>query len=288
MNFDLPFDILRGISQKDCRIGIATRHFTLGSLKGREKFGMNERGFAQEGMMFRNQFVCDVTCEAEVGVLVDGAWDETSEGGGCIVGFGGLVFLRLVEHVGERAPEGRSRLNGRKGYFSDIGTGIESKDSIDLIHCNRLPNADDVWIHSPDIIQVRKQKGLFGYETTGDDIFGIFHREFGKVIEIVSRSIRIGSGSVAGVVVGVCSLEEEFFVVRHLNYEGTLECLLEPCSEEERDQVSQVHCLRGGSSSGVKVEWAWFVGFRRCYVHGSVVGFAAIFRGRRYSVPIFQ
>ena len=50
-------------------------------------------------------------------------------------------------------------------------------------------------------------------------------------------------------------LPEELLVVGQLDDERDVEGVLEPLGEDEGDEVSEVHRLRGGSSTRVQEEW---------------------------------
>ena len=83
---------------------------------------MNESRLAIQRVAFGDQFVGNITSHAKVWVLVDGTRDQTSHVG----------IAASPEHERERGGEGRSSLNSRECNFANVGSSIESKDSIDF------------------------------------------------------------------------------------------------------------------------------------------------------------
>lgn len=73
MSIDLVLDLVRGITHKDTRVGIRGAHLRLWSLESGEESRVDQCGFG----VF--EFLGDVSRQSEVGVLVDGAGDETGD-----------------------------------------------------------------------------------------------------------------------------------------------------------------------------------------------------------------
>lgn len=117
---DLSLYIIGPIGKEDCRVGITARHFALGALQWWEEFRMNESRFAIQRMALWDQFMGNITSHAKVWVLVDGTRDQTSH----------IGIASSPKHERERRREGRSSLNSRKCNFANVGSSIESKDSI--------------------------------------------------------------------------------------------------------------------------------------------------------------
>ena len=81
---------------------------------------MNESRLAIQGVAFWDQFVGDITSHAKVWILVDGTRDQTSH----------IGIAASPKHERERGGEGRSSLNSRECNFANVGSSVESKDSV--------------------------------------------------------------------------------------------------------------------------------------------------------------
>mmetsp|Transcript_3244 Transcript_3244/g.5785 ORF Transcript_3244/g.5785 Transcript_3244/m.5785 type:complete len:222 (-) Transcript_3244:327-992(-) len=148
VRLDLPFNILRGVRQEDGRVGVAAAHLPLRSLQRREKLGVDQRRLALERVVTRHELMGDVAGEPKVRILVDGAGDEARERG--------RVGASAAQHVGEGAAEGRCGLHGREGDLADVRSAVEAEDSVDLIDGDGLPDAHNVGVHPPHVIEVRE------------------------------------------------------------------------------------------------------------------------------------
>ena len=81
---------------------------------------MDESRLAIQGVAFWDQFVGDITSHAKVWILVDGTGDQTSH----------IGIAASPKHERERRGEGRSSLNSRECNFANVGSSVESKDSV--------------------------------------------------------------------------------------------------------------------------------------------------------------
>ena len=148
------------------------------------------------------------------------------------------------QHDRERAPERWCGLHGREGRLPDVHGAVEAEDSVDLVHGHGLPDANDVGVHPPDVLQIGEEEGTVVIEVARDDVLGVLDRERGEVVEVVARPVVVVAAAVPPVArrrrpplpaVGsvVLPLEQKLLVVRHLDDEGTAERFLQPRSEEE-------------------------------------------------------
>ena len=81
---------------------------------------MDESRLAIQRVALGDQFVGNITSHAKVGVLVNGTRDQASH----------IGVAASTEHERERGGEGRRRLNSGECDFANVGSPIESKDSI--------------------------------------------------------------------------------------------------------------------------------------------------------------
>jgi hypothetical protein len=102
MLIDLILDLRWRVRHIDTRIRIRCAHLRLWTLKSGEELGVYEGWFGV------SEFLRDVACEPEVGVLIDGAGNETGD-----VGY-------VSEDLGERVREGGRRLDRCEMDFANI------------------------------------------------------------------------------------------------------------------------------------------------------------------------
>ena len=130
------------------------------------------------------QFHGHVSCQTEVRVLVDRAWDKA-----------GYVRDR-TEYLRERVGEGWSGLDGGKVNLSDVITGevgkwitfkygcclnsriVESEGCFGLRHGNLPGNFGYILVElSPNVVVIAEDERLLQLKTDGNNIFGILLRE---------------------------------------------------------------------------------------------------------------
>ena len=93
MLVDLVLNLIRRVGHVYTRIQVGRAHLCLGTLEGGEELGVDQGRFG----IF--EFDSNVSCQAEVGVLVDGAGDKTGD------------ICAGTEDVGEGVREGRGSLD---------------------------------------------------------------------------------------------------------------------------------------------------------------------------------
>ena len=75
MTVDLIFDLIGRVAHVYAGVDVRGTHLRLRALQSREKLCVEQRRLG----IF--QFLCHVAREAEIGILVDRAWDETGDVG---------------------------------------------------------------------------------------------------------------------------------------------------------------------------------------------------------------
>lgn len=107
---DLVLDLVGRVVHVYARVDVGRAHLRLRTLQRGEEFRV------QQGRLGVPQLLGDVARQAEVGILVDRAWDE-----------GGNVGL-CAEDLREGVGKGRRRLNGAKVYLANVITAEMSRD----------------------------------------------------------------------------------------------------------------------------------------------------------------
>mmetsp|Transcript_17514 Transcript_17514/g.33208 ORF Transcript_17514/g.33208 Transcript_17514/m.33208 type:complete len:211 (+) Transcript_17514:1649-2281(+) len=194
---------------------------------------MNKCRLPSQWMILGNKLMGNIPRHTKVRILINCTGNKT-----CHID----ALLTSAQYPRKRRWKGWCSLNGRKRNFSNIGTPIKPKDPIDSIGRHRLPNTHNRGVHGPNILQVRKDKCLFRNESTGNDILGIFHGQMGKVIQIIPRFFIVHT------------LEEELFIIGHLNHQRALKCLLKPLGKHKGYQMSQMHSSTGRSSPRIQIK----------------------------------
>ena len=147
-----------------------------------------------------------VAALAEIGVLVDGAGDQTWDL---------CDFLWVgAEDEGEGCGEGGCGLHRRECEFGDVVGVVEAKGSFDLVVCGALAHFADVGVEGSgeagvDELGVGEDEGFLGVEADGDDVEGVLHGE----------AVGFFLGELGGV--------EEFFVIGEHYDQGDVEDFLE-------------------------------------------------------------
>lgn len=198
------FDLRGGISKQNRGVGDARRHFRAGALKRGEEFGVDQGGF----LVF--ELFGNVPSYPEIRVLVDSAGNQTRD-----VGFGS-------KDVRESVAKRRCGLDGGKVVFADIVRVDETKHGLCGRRVNLPRDFGDVFVEcSAHVLVVGEDKGEFGVETAGDDVLGVFLCELHRVFRFQ------------------VFLEQEFFVVGHLDDDGNFESLLEPPGKPSRVSLNR-------------------------------------------------
>lgn len=104
---------------------ITGAHFGLIALKSREEDRIQHDRFGEA------QSRRDITCHAKIGVLINGAWNQTTH----------VFFLgHGAEYGGKGLHETRSRLDGREPYFPYAVAFGKTEKSTNLIECDEPLN----------------------------------------------------------------------------------------------------------------------------------------------------
>jgi len=180
MPVNLAFDLIQSIRHEDTRIRVRGTHFRLGSLKGGKELGVDQswfRVFELRGY---------VSCQTEVWVLVDRAWDKTG-------------YIRDgTEYLREGVGEGRSGLYSGEVDLSNVIAGetdqqnfhqpqaprylhsrvVKTESRLGLRDSDLTGDLGNVLVElSPDVVIVAEDERLLRFETDGDNIFGVLLRE---------------------------------------------------------------------------------------------------------------
>ena len=183
---DFLFDLVVRVAEEDAAVGVGGGHFGLGTPEGGEEDGVDDGGLDEaeaRGI---------VAALAEIGVLVDGAGDETGDFSD---------FFRVgAEDEGERGGEGGGGLHCREREFGDVVGVVEAEGAFDLVVGGALAHFADVGVEGGgearvDELGVGENEGFLKVEANGDDVEGVLHGEAMGFFE----------GELGGV--------EEFFVV---------------------------------------------------------------------------
>lgn len=124
--------------------------------------------------------------------MIDGVGDETGN------------ILATVEKVREGFGETGSNLGGREGNFTDRISLIESENRPGLIVINKLLHAQDRLVHVSKVGTVGEDECFIGIEAGGDDVLGVFE---GETLAVLQFEV----------------LDQELFVIGHLDYNVTIE-----------------------------------------------------------------
>lgn len=103
---NLGLDLLGGIAQEDSRAVVTGRHLGAGTLQGVEETHVDEGGL---GVLETSR---TVSCQTEVGVLVNGAGNKA--------GNLGCALLVVAKDVRERRGKGGGALNTGKVNFANV------------------------------------------------------------------------------------------------------------------------------------------------------------------------
>ncbi len=186
-----------------------------------------EEGTVDGGWLEVFKFLGHITCHSEVGILIDGGWDQT------------CYIFTCAEDVGERVTEGGSGLNWWESKFSDIVRLIKAENAFDLIEIDVLLYTDHIGIQVLNVSDVRKNESLLWIKTKGDDILDVVDAHLDCTILTFKFILR---------------LVDILFIVGDLDDERHIKSLLQVLCEEEWDRVPHVQRISTGTTACVQVE----------------------------------
>ena len=100
-------------------------------------------------------------------------------------------------------------------------------------------HADHVRVHVADVVNVREDEGLCWIKAERQDILHVIAPHLDRAFWPIKLNLL---------------LVDVLLVVGGLNHEGHVEDALQPLRENERDTVSHVKCVSGGTSTCVQIE----------------------------------
>jgi len=186
-----------------------------------------EKGTVDGGWLGVFKFLGHITCHSEVGILINGGWDQA------------CYIFTCAEDVGERVTEGGSGLNRWKSKFTDIIRIIKAENAFDLIKIDVLLYTDHIGIQVLNVPNVRKNESLLWIKTKGDDILDVVDAHLDCAILTFKFILR---------------LVDILFIVSDLNDERHIKSLLQVLREEEWDRVPHVQRISTGTAACIQVE----------------------------------
>ena len=178
---DFGADGLRRIGEEDGRIEVGRAHFGVEALESGEEFGMDQSGLVLV------KSAGSFAGHAKVRILVDGAGNQAAD------------FEFGIEEMRERRAEGGSSLDGRKSPFADVIDVEEAKAAAESIHSDNTLQADDIRIHSANIVKVVEDESFGDVESDGDDVLDVLQSPF---LNVFHRNVS----------------EQHLFVCSHLDH----------------------------------------------------------------------
>lgn len=102
-----------------------------------------------------------------------------------------------------------------------------------------LLHSDHVRVQVLDVLDIRKDKGLFGVKAEGDDVLDVAETHRNRAL----RSFKFQLGTV-----------DVLLIVGDLDDDRQIERFLQPLTKDEWDSVTKMESFGGWASSGVEVE----------------------------------
>jgi hypothetical protein len=171
--------------------------------------------------------LCDISCHAEVGVLVDCGRNEARNWLGLFV---------IAKYVRESVGEGGHGLHSRERKLAGVVRLVEAEYALDLVEGHVFLHLYGVGVQVLDIFHIAENEGLLWVEAESDDVFHVVLSHLDDVVKIEFWLVDV------------------FFVVSDLNNEWHSKSILKVFREDKGDAVAQVESIGTGASSCVEIE----------------------------------
>lgn len=164
---NLILNLFLRITQIDASIGFRGVHLGLCSLKSRQERGEDQRRLSS----FKARR--NVPCHPEVGILIDGARDQTRD------------VVSFAEDVRERGSEARRRLDGRERRLAHAIVGCEAEDGSGLVAVDNFPDLDNVLVEGrAHVVKVVENERFRWVKAHRNDVFHVLPGHFFRFVHL--------------------------------------------------------------------------------------------------------